>query len=268
MLNLDALGDEGDDDGAEDNSAGNTDSLEEGSQGDKSGDGSDAKVVSLEDFLKDNPDAQKEHETRIQAESDRRFENRRRRDAADARRTSQREDAAAASRERTELADEGKFEELGKRAASDDENKKAFDDAAQDVAGYIEQSIRDNPQVADVLDADKLAEITAEVRKEGGDVTSFISKISDALAEARVEKAMGDQTENIKTEVAAALKAAGVESRSENADEGADEEVSRSSGASGTARGIDKARDDYIDGKIGLVAIEKAEEAHEASLNN
>ena len=51
MLNLDALGDEGDEDGAEDNSAENTDSSDEGSQDEKSGDKADAKVVSLADFL-------------------------------------------------------------------------------------------------------------------------------------------------------------------------------------------------------------------------
>ena len=262
MLNLDALGDEGDEDGAEDNSAEGADSSNEGSADDKSDEGSASKAVSLADFLEANPDANKDFETRVQSAADKRFENKRRRDAVDTRRATQREDAATDARERAELANEGKLEELGARTAKGDADKKVYDNAAQDVAGFIEQSIRDNPQVADVLDNDKLAEITAEVRKEGGDVTNFISKISDALAEARVSKAMTDQAENIKTEVAAALKAAGVETRSENADEGADEDISRSSGGGGARTEFAEIQDKYIAGTISTEAYEKAEIAH------
>ena len=262
MLNLDALGDEGDEDGAEDNSAEGADSSNEGSADDKSDEGSASKAVSLADFLEANPDANKDFETRVQSAADKRFENKRRRDAVDTRRATQREDAATDARERAELANEGKLEELGARTAQDDKAKKSREDAFQEVAGYIEQTIRDNPQVADVLDADRLAEITAEVRKEGGDVTTFISKIGDAVAEARVETAMVDRADEIKTEVAAALKAAGVETRSENADEGADEDISRSSGGGGARTEFAEIQERYIAGTITAEAYAKAEQAH------
>ena len=263
MLNLESLGDEGEGDGAEDNSAEGADSSNEESADDsKSDEGAESKVVSFEDYLRDNPDAEKELEKRVQAGADKRFENKRRRDAVDTRRASERANASTAARERAELADKGDFEELGKRTASDDERKTIYDGAAQDVAGFIEQSIRDNPQVADVLDADKLAEITAEVRSEGGDVTTFISKISDALAEARVGKAMADQKDTIKEEVAAALKAAGVETRSENENEGADEDISKSTGGGGARTEFAVIQDKFIDGTISSEAYEKAEIAH------
>ena len=263
MLNLESLGDEGDGDGAEDNSAEGADSSNEESADDsKSDEGAESKVVSFEDYLRDNPDAEKELEKRVQAGADKRFENKRRRDAVDSRRSSQRQDAETAARERKELAAAGKLEELGARTASDDERKVIFDNAAQEIAGFIEQTIRDRPEVADVLDEDRLAEITAEVRKEGGDVTSFIVKVSDALGEARVGKAMADQKGEIAKEVEAALKARGMESRSDNADEGADEDISRSSGGGGTRTTYEENQDKYIAGKITLEAMEKIEADH------
>ncbi len=263
MLNLESLGDEGDGDGAEDNSAEGADSSNEESADDsKSDEGAESKVVSFEDYLRDNPDAEKELEKRVQAGADKRFENKRRRDAVDTRRASERANASTAARERAELADKGDFEELGKRTASDDERKTIYNDAAQDVAGFIEQTIRDNPEVADALGDDKLAEITAEVRKENGDVTDFVVKVSAALGESRVGKAMEDQKNTIKEEVEAALKARGMESRTDGADEGANEDISKSTGGGGTRTEFAEIQDKFIAGTISSEAYEKAEIAH------
>lgn len=260
MFNSETIDYDGDE-GTEDNSAEDADSSTDGESADaKSDEGSDSKAVSLEDYLKANPDAQKEYDTRVQAESDKRFENKRRRDAASARKASQQANAADATRQRTELADKGEFEELGKRAASDDERKVIYDEAAQHVAGFIEETIRARPEIADVLGDEKLEELTNEVRKENGDVIDFVMKLNDAIAESRVGKAMEDQKEAIKTEVEAALKAAGVETRTAESDDGADAELSKSTKASASA-GFAKAQDDYIDGKISLDRYEALQEA-------
>lgn len=264
MFTLETLGDEGEE-GTEDNSAEGADSSQEGSADSTSDDGAQSKEVSFEDYLKANPDAQKEYDTRVQSESDKRFETKRRRDASDARQATQRTNAAEAARQRTELADKGEFEELGKRAASEDERSSIYNEAAQHVAGFIEETIRARPEIADILSEEKLAEITDEVRKGNGDVVDFIIKLNDAIGDTKVSKAMEDQKDAIKTEVEAALKSAGVEVRSESTNEGGDEELTKTTGSGGATTGFDKVQDDYIEGKISLAAFEKAQEAHDTA---
>lgn len=257
---------------AEDSSAEGADSSDGGSPDEKSDEGADAKVVSLEDFLKDNPEAQKDLDKHVQSGADKRFETARRKTAADNRRRTKQVDATRDAQERAELADKGEFETLGKRTASDDSNKIIFNDAAQQVAGFIEETIRARPELIDALGEERITEIADKIRdnvnpKTGktGDVIDFMLALNDAVSETRVGKAMEDQKENIKTEVAAALKDAGVQIRTEESDEGADEDLTRTVRSS-SQKSWDDIQDGFIDGTVSPEAYEKAADARQKAL--
>ena len=264
MLDSEVFGDEDTDAEAEDNSAEDADdSSKEGSTSDeKSAEGAESKVVSLEDFLKENPGAADDVAKRVQAEADKRFENQRRRDAAASRKAQQQVDAVEDANQRQELRSKVEFEELDRRSVAKEDLKKNFNEAAQQTAGFIEETIRARPELVDALGEDKINEVADAVQAKKGDVIDFMIALNDAVSEVRVGKAKTEMEKTIASEVEAALIAKGLIERTEEADEGADETLTKTTRTSAQKTWA-QTQDDYIEGRMGLDEFTEKEAARQ-----
>jgi hypothetical protein len=221
------------------------------------GEGTPTPKVSFKDFV-DDPEFQKF----IQSEADRR--------AAKALATERKKQAEAtqalrrrqALEEEDRLAEEGEFEELGKRTVRQKQEQKVLSDAITLVAETIESEIRSLPEVQG-LGEDVLNELTQDILTNGGDLITFIARLLGEKESRTKQLALSEAQKNFDEELEATLKEYGVERRTKEAETGdlpPAELATRKQGA--RPRGYVEASNAYINGELSVEEFAPYLEAH------